>query len=398
MKGKNAVIKAIRARGNTVTVADIVSDTDLTAAQASKALNTIAAETYGVLSVVEGGRLIYTFDKAFHLRYFGRGIKQALGAVFAVVFQALFFVFRISFGLTLIASIFLFYAAFFLFYAMLGVFAGTSDAVNQMKDDFIDLLKRLALSDLLVWNWNRKQPRQRPKGFLVDCFSYLFGAGDPNVDLQERKWKYLAQVIRENEGVVAPEQLAPYFGRNPDGDKQFLSVLAHFDGMPIITESGNIVYAFNSLMDPYTVPPPPLPPQLEERPWRFAELDNMAMRRVTVMIGINLVGAAGLYWLWSRVLPEKQLSGLPLVMFILSMYGLLFLIIPLVRLAFIQVLNRGIARHNQANSVFARVLEEQAVALRTKLLEADRVRVTFQQPRERKTLYTTEKQTLDQDL
>lgn len=396
MKGKAAVIQAIRARGNTVTVADIVTDTDLTASEASKLLNMIAAETYGVLSVVEGGRLIYTFDKAFHLHYFGRGIKQALGAAFDLLFQALFFVFRIAFGLTLIASIIFFYAAFFCYYAILGAFFGTNDAVAKMKDDFIDLLKRLALDDLFVWN--RKHPREKPKGFLIDCFSYLFGTGDPNADLQERRWKYLAQVIRENEGVVAPEQLAPYFGRNPDGDKQFLSVLAHFDGTVLITESSNIIYAFNSLMDPYPEPPPPLPPSLEERPWRFADLDSGAIQRVTLVIFMNLVASFVCYGIWSNSRADKLLTGFPLALFLFSMYGLLFLIIPLVRFAFIQVLNLVIGWHNRRARNFAEELQQQDTRLRTKLIEADRIRVTFQQPHERKVLYRSDKQTLDQDL
>jgi hypothetical protein len=47
-------------------------------------------------------------------------------------------------------------------------------------------------------------------GFLESTFSYIFGDGNPNADIEQQRLKLLAAVIRSAGGAVTAEQLAPY--------------------------------------------------------------------------------------------------------------------------------------------------------------------------------------------
>jgi len=56
---------------------------------------------------------------------------------------------------------------------------------------------------------NRYQDPQE-LSFLESVFSVLFGDGDPNANLEERRSKTVAQLIRAKGGAVTAEELAPY--------------------------------------------------------------------------------------------------------------------------------------------------------------------------------------------
>lgn len=49
--------------------------------------------------------------------------------------------------------------------------------------------------------------------FIESVYSFVFGDGDPNFNLEERRYRQIAQLIRENGGAVTAEQLAPYLAR-----------------------------------------------------------------------------------------------------------------------------------------------------------------------------------------
>ena len=102
-----------------------------------------------------------------------------------------------------------------------------------------DFLDYLLLSDFFYWNtyptysaygtygyndydrpyelYDRSTTRvpETNNNFMMNCFSFLFGDGQPNANLEERKWQLIAQVIKANNGVVTAEQLAPYTGADP---------------------------------------------------------------------------------------------------------------------------------------------------------------------------------------
>ena len=46
-------------------------------------------------------------------------------------------------------------------------------------------------------------------GFLESVFSYIFGDGDPNGELEAKRLQLASNMIRANNGAVTAEQLAP---------------------------------------------------------------------------------------------------------------------------------------------------------------------------------------------
>ncbi|HBL12729.1 MAG TPA: hypothetical protein DD379_15275, partial [Cyanobacteria bacterium UBA11162] len=65
--------------------------------------------------------------------------------------------------------------------------------------------------------YNRPYRRQRTSpessersqmNFLEGIFSFLFGDGNPNADLEERRWQEIGTLIRNSRGAVVAEQIA----------------------------------------------------------------------------------------------------------------------------------------------------------------------------------------------
>jgi hypothetical protein len=91
-----------------------------------------------------------------------------------------------------------------------------------------------------------KQPRTK---FLDSCFALLFGADDPNKGLIQRQWNDITRTIRTNHGVVVAEQLSPYLHGNKDNEDWMLPILLRLNGLPDVSESGNIIYMFPAFMN-----------------------------------------------------------------------------------------------------------------------------------------------------
>lgn len=91
--------------------------------------------------------------------------------------------------------------------------------------------------------------------FLEAVYSFVFGDGDPNVGLDDRRWRLVAATIRANRGAVTAEQLAPFLDlpkghSNASGvvdEAYVLPVLQRFGGYPEVTEEGDIIYVFPDL-------------------------------------------------------------------------------------------------------------------------------------------------------
>jgi len=100
---------------------------------------------------------------------------------------------------------------------------------------------------------DRRNPDEM--GFLESVFSFVFGDGNPNAGLEERRLSLAAQMIRDNKGAVTAEQLAPYCDApDPDDasanfvDESFvLPIVSQLDGEPRVTEDGDIIYVFPDL-------------------------------------------------------------------------------------------------------------------------------------------------------
>ena len=92
----------------------------------------------------------------------------------------------------------------------------------------------------------RKQKRAGERfDFLTICFQFVFGGTDLNLDLEERNWKYIAATIKNNNGIVIAEQIAPFVDDiSLDSEYWMIPVLCRFQGLAEVSDNGNIIYIF----------------------------------------------------------------------------------------------------------------------------------------------------------
>jgi hypothetical protein len=289
--------------------------------------------------------------------------------------------------------------------------------------------------------------KEEKRNFLVNVFSYLFGDGDPNPNFEEVEWQTIAQVIEVNQGVVTAEILAPYSGEDPKDEDWMVHVLQRFNGVPEVTESGGIVYIFPAFQSILAVDFTPdsgtsisssladnqpatdvgselndlyrshlrkqnvshvsehkklhLDRALTEKSWEFMSVEGGALVSI-VLFGVVMLG--GSIFLLSELPILTNASSMAHSIFTASVpfiyavftYGLLFFVIPAVRYAVYRMINDKIEKRNNDKLEYAAKLANPQPELAKKLDEAQAIRIGGLPKGPDKTIYTTEKDTLDQ--
>ncbi len=406
---KKLVIKAIDELGRSVTAADVASKTGLPILVATSELNKVASEASGHLEVSTTGDIAYKFTPGFQSSYLAKGIQLQLENFASKLFHIGFVILKFSFGIMLIVSF-----ALVVVLIIAAMLAGRGDRDGDSGDsgfdfDFFDFM---ILRDLLWWGSFSTYPTyvdystpavSKPRGkgnFLTKCFSFLFGDGDPNAHLEERKWQMVAQVIRQNNGVVVAEQLAPYTGADPKNDDGVLPVLVRFNGIPEVTDDGNILYTFPSLdatASGYN-PRGTLPPYLREFKREFSVYGGDELTGVYLLAAGNVLGSM---WLWGQ-----SNGGMPvliafhgLICWLLA-YGLFFVTVPFVRWLALLAINSGIEKRNTSRESNATYLKNAAGDLAHKLTQAVQFRAAkaLEKKPDAHLVYTTDKDLLDQEF
>lgn len=421
---KKVILKAIDELGRSVTPADIAAKTGLPILKATAELNEIAEETQGHLEVATTGDIAYKFDRGFQNAYLAKGMQKVLQDIGDTTFKVGFFLLRISFGIMLVVSFIL--VIVLIIAAMLAM---------QNRDDrdggggggggfSLDFFDYLILRDLFWWgsyptypgyiDYDRPSTRVQSKSnFLGNCFSFLFGDGNPNLHLDERKWQCIAQLIKQNNGVSTAEQLAPYTGADPKNEDGVLPVLVRFNGTPEVTESGNIIYLFpslqvtaaqggssnlNSALSRASVPAwasGPLPTYMREFPWEFTTVPSDQLTPVWILALVNFFGSWWLLMQSSHILLLFTLK--PLIVALVT-YGTFFLAVPGVRYLVIQMLNKRIEKRNEMRSNFTIPLQRPAPELQKKLTEAKELRIKEKKLTKDDVVYRSDRDALEQEF
>jgi hypothetical protein len=419
---KDSVIKAINDLGRRVTAADIATKTGLPLLHATSELNKVASETNGHLQVSPTGDIAYSFDSGFQNAYLAQGMKKVIQEIVDKISKAAFFLLRISFGVGLILSFVV--IAVLIIAVVLFVNKGSdndSDSGGFGGIGGFDFFDWMILRSFFSWgpmypvyttygynDYNRpydlndKPTTRQPdtnNNFIMNCFSFLFGDGSPNLNLEDRKWQLIAQMIKQNNGVVTAEQLAPFTGADPANEDGVLPVLVRFDGKPEVTDSGNIVYTFPTLqVTAKSMSFAPLPTYLKEFDWEFTRVPTSSLVPVYILAGLNLFGALFLvgHLHSTPVIPILHaFSGL---IHWLLIYGTLFLVVPTIRYFVLKWRNAAIELRNIQRSQFAEALKNPAATLLKKLGEAQHYRIGEKRIKTDDVVYTTEKDVMDQDF
>ena len=204
-------------------------------------------------------------------------------------------------------------------------------------------------------------------------FSFLFGDGDPNADLEEKRWRTIGTLIRNNGGAIAAEQVAPYLDNitplNQENEDYIIPVLARFNGYPQVSPNGELIYTFPDLqVSAQHRSQKSLASYLREQTWKFSQASSGQIIGAIALGGVNLVLALTL----GSLLATYEID-LGLIQFVQGIYGLLvayavgFLTIPLGRYFWLQRRNQGLEKRNEKRQERATLLQPPTPTIKAKL-------------------------------
>lgn len=473
---KESVLKVLRSTATAVRPADVSKQTGLPVLKVTFWLNKIASETGGHLIVDTAGGVAYKFQSGFESAYLLKGTGTLMQRAGRMVLNAtmlgirffclaMFFLLRVSFGIALVLSVVVIIALVVL--VVIRLLAGNGDSDDGPGFDFSGLfagggwLRYWAFDWLWDWfYWSRyisldpyhqpdyeqrsgkpslsdSQSAAKKSNFLDNCFAFLFGYGDPNADLEERRWTMIARAIQANRGVVIAEQLAPYAAEITPNEDWMLPILVRFNGKPDVSESGTIIYSFpefqkgsaaaleksadglsiaqsdareQALQNIYSRflsrqsdqvaaerSAMSLPALLQEQEWKFCDLSSGSITAIAGFAGFALIGSVALM-IAAAGMPF--LVGFMPVLAAIFVYGLLFAIVPAIRWMVEKHINEGIQKRNQTRLIQSQRLhdaESRDERLSARLAEAAVERAAGAEGPVT-VAYSTEKDLLDQEF
>jgi hypothetical protein len=385
------LMRAVETLQYRVTVGEVATQAGLELNVAQNGLYNLAADAGGHLQVAETGDVVFEFPQNFRTILRNKYFKIRLQEWLDKVWQVIFFLIRISFGVALIVSIALMAIAII----ALVVAASSQDNNNNRRRSSsfnLPLLMWWGPSPFRVFSPNYYRRRRYSAGnyrvsrsqgrdeagmnFLEAVFSFLFGDGDPNPNLEERRWQHIGQVIQNHSGAVVAEQLAPYFDElsatELAEESHMLPVLARFNGYPEVSPSGDLVYYFPELqVKAQERRKAAVPQYLEEQRWTFTQAPTNQKFLAIALGGVNLVLALMLGVLLGDAALVAEVGGLiVLVEFlypVLIGYAIAFLIIPLGRYFWLQKRNQKVVNRNDQRQMRAAILTAGSPELQQKL-------------------------------
>jgi hypothetical protein len=378
------IMQAVEHLGYRVTVGDVAAQAGMNVNLVQQGLLTLAAAAGGHLQVAESGEVVYQFPQDFRDILRNKYLRLQLQEWWDKIWGMLFYVIRISFGVALIASIGL--IALAIIAIMIGLSStrdGDSDGDWGGGDGFmpsfwfpIDFFWIFSPDPYGHYSERRHSVGSEPAqlNFLESVFSFLFGDGNPNVGLDNIRWQAIGYVIRNHQGAVTAEQIAPYLDELGTGyaleyEEYMLPVLTRFNGRPEVSPEGDLVYHFPELQT--TVREQRVNPvfsYLKEVSWEFSLATSGQKMMAIALGGINLVGALALGKLLTSVGTVGGLVGFVGAIYgLLLAYGIGFLAIPLARYFWIQWRNTAIATRNAQRQKRVEQLSRSNAQLQRKL-------------------------------
>jgi hypothetical protein len=337
------LMTAVEQLGYRVTCGDVATHAGIHLEQARSGLLDLANQTGGHLQVTTTGELIYAVPKDFRQILLRKSVELRFQDWLSKVWTALFYLVKISFGILLIASISVVYLTILgLTLAALfssdggdcGDCGNCGDSGSGNGSCVLDICNwgdsssSSSSSTPVILNTGesyqsprtpiREKTTRKSLNFLEAVFSVLFGDGDPNADLERRRWSYIGNMIHRNQGVAIAEQIAPYLddlGQKSDREYEnyMLPVLSKFNGIPEVSPNGQLVYHFPDLQTTLKDDPEQFtrtPQCLRERRWKFTQATPTQRN-------------------WAIVLFVANLIGIPILSVMLAGTGILIAIVPI---------------------------------------------------------------------
>lgn len=404
------LMQAIEQLDYTVTVGDVAAQAGLDVKEVQRELMNLATVTRGHLLVADSGDIVYRFPENFRFLLRQRFWRLRLQEWWGRIWPVLFYLIRISFAILLLISIVVIYVAIF---ALLVSSQRDGERQEGRSGDNLNfLIPYFAFRP--GWFWilsfdythhpqlsQRRQTRKPEMNFLEAVFSFLFGDGNPNANLEAERWQAIATVIGRHQGAVVAEQIAPYLDEiEASWDKNYedymLPVLLRFNGQPEVSPVGELVYHFPELQTRTAQHQTQwVRSFLEEKPWPFSAATS---GQITGAIALGVINLGGALVLGTMLQQIGGVAGILAVIYgLLLAYGLAFLATPLIRYFWLQRRNRAIGKRNQARRARVQQLETADTTLQQKLAYAKEfaLETVISQT---DIAYTTEKSLLEQEV
>jgi hypothetical protein len=205
------IMRAVEQLGYRVTVGDVAAQAGLNINLAQQGLLALASNAGGHLQVAESGEIAYLFPKNFRSILRNKFLRIQLQEWWEKVWRVLFYLIRISFGIILMASIALIMIAIAIIVIAISMNSDSDSSGGGGGSSSHDGGGGLWS---FFWFFNfgsdphyhqhsgstrsSEPPEKREMNFLEATFSFLFGDGNPNADLEELRWKEIGIVIRNS--------------------------------------------------------------------------------------------------------------------------------------------------------------------------------------------------------
>ncbi len=390
MNPNPAIMKSVEQLDYRVTVGDVASQTGLEIAFAQQELLNLASSANGHLQVAETGDILYLFPQNFRTVLLGKYWRLRLKNWLQGAWKTIFYLIRISFGIILILSIVIISLA--ILAIIIASSSSRSDNNNRSsRGGGMMFFPNFWFSPNMFtvfsprynqryrqtsYSQNSQLPQEKSElNFLESIYSFLFGDGNPNPNLEERRWQEIATVIQKNQGAVIAEQVAPYLDNiniyNERDEDYMLPVLTRFNGYPEVSEMGDIIYYFPELqIKANEAQNKKIEPYLKENHWQFSIANSQQKMMAIGLGGINLILALVL---GSMLTPELMVELGSLVALVnpvynlLLIYGASYLVVPLVRYFWLQTRNKKVVARNNNREQRANFLEENKDILQPKI-------------------------------
>ncbi len=387
-----------------VTVGDVAAQTGLAIPQARQELMQLAQAADGHLQVADSGEIAYSFKKNFRSTLRQKEQRRKGAAFRQKLWGGFLYLLRISFGILLIVSIVLALIAITIIQSAANKDNNNGGSRRRGGGGFL-FMPNIWVGNPFIGYRSPRRPVVSEKSeynFLEAVYSFLFGDGDPNAELEQEQYCLIGQLISNQGGVVTGEQVLPYLSQvqahELDYQDYILPVLLKFNGMPEVSPEGDIVYRFPELQVVAAKRRrESLPGFLRENLWRFSRASSGQLAMTGVLGVVNLL-------LWLIVAPNAPVLaaelgvGVGLINFgvtVLLAYAALFLAVPTLRWFTLKKRNLGVEGRNRQRQNYGAILSKPNADLERKLAFAETFAGKEIVDRDR-TIYTTETDLLEQ--
>jgi hypothetical protein len=374
-------------------------------------LQQLAIAVGGHLQVATTGEIVYKYPSNFRTILYNKSVWLQVKKYTDFIWKIAFYIIRMSFGLALLASLSIVVLTIIVF-AIATMLSDNDGGGIDFGDWGSGGSSSTASSSwggtwwYFDWGGSSSQveaiepteAKKKPQlNFLGAVFSFLFGEANPNANLEELRWRSIGQVIRKNQGAITAEQVAPYLEEAlPQSEDHILPVLVRFNGVPEVSEIGDIVYRFP---DTQTIAQQRkfkhLPPYLQEKARRFS---GATSEQVGLICALGALNFAGIFFIGALLKGAAAFGFLALVGSVYSLllaYAVGFVTIPLVRLLWLQLTNSKVNTRNEKRRQRLTWLHSEDATRKLDFAKQFQVQRTLS---EADMVYNTEEDLLDQEI